>query len=309
MKWKAFLPLAVALVMGLFAARMAMNLVGVEGPKIVAATNFTPIVVAGRDIEAGAALAETDLATIKVESGNLPDGAMTTNSQAVGHVLKIAVTKGQPILPSLIAADGAGFGVAATLPPGYRLTTVEINDITGVNGFIQPQTRVDIVSTIQLDSKSTTKTLLQSVLVFAVGGRTNPLAPIDPAAPPAHTVTLLVKPADAERLELAASMTRLRMVLRNGKDTEDYTSNGMTIADLKGDKTDAAADPFAAPGMQNVADTTPTTMPSGAKTSWTIQIIKGGATSSQTLDVPAAKPAAEPAKAPTSVSKTDSQLQ
>ena len=75
MKWKAYVPLAVALVLGLFAARMAMNLVGVEAPKIVAATNFTPIVVAGRDIEAGTALAETDLATMKVDSNALPDNA------------------------------------------------------------------------------------------------------------------------------------------------------------------------------------------------------------------------------------------
>ena len=100
------------------------------------------------------------------------------------------------------------------------------------------------------------------------------------------------------------------MVLRNGKDTQDYTSNGMTLADLKGDKTDAAADPFAAPGMQNVAETTPTTMPSAsAKTSWTIQIIKGGTTSTQTLDVPAKPAPIEPAKAPTAVSNTDDQLQ
>ena len=307
MKWKAFIPLAVALVLGLFAARMAMNFVGVEGPKLVEATNFTPIVVASRDIEAGTALAETDLSTIKVDSGNLPDGAFTTNAPAVGKVLKIRITKGQPVLPSVLADDGAGYGVAATLPKGFRLVTVDINDITGVAGFIQPQSRVDIVSTLQSDGKPVSKTLLQSVLVFAVGSRTNPTAPIDPNAPQqSHTITLLVKPEDAERIELAATTTRLRMVLRNGRDTEDKAGNGITLAELRGDKQDAAPDPFASTGIQNVSCTQPSDAPGFESRSWTIEIIKGGTQSTQTMQLPA-KPETKPQqpKAETAVTKND----
>jgi len=307
MKWKAYVPLAVALVLGLFAARMAMNLVGVEAPKIVAATNFTPIVVAGRDIEAGTALAETDLATMKVDSNALPDNAMLATNLAVGKVIKIGLTKGQPILPSELAEEGAGYGVAASLPPGFRLVTVDINEITGVAGFIQPKCRVDIVSTIQNDGKPITKTLLQSVLVFAVGGRTNPTAPIDPQAPAAHTVTLLVKPEDAERLELASTVTRLRMVLKNGKDTDEVSGNGITLAELKGDADDAA-DPDG-PTVQNAADVHPTTQPTKAgKMSWTIQVIKGGAMSTQKIDIPK-HPATDVQKKPAAAQFSDTSME
>jgi len=295
MKWKAYVPLAVALVLGLFAARMAMNLVGVEAPKIIQATSFTPIVVAGRDITAGTVLAETDLSTIKVDSSTVPDNAMLAASAAAGKVVKINLTKGQPILPTVLADEGAGYGIAATLPQGYRLVTVDINEITGVAGFIQPKCRVDIVSTIQNDGKPITKTLLQSVLVFAVGGRTNPTAPVDPQAPASHTVTLLVKPADAERLELASTVTRLRMVLKNGNDNENVGGNGITLAELKGDKSDAANPDGAT--VQNAADVQPATQPSrGGKLSWSIQVIRGGAASLQTVDI--AKPAAPATDAP-----------
>ena len=54
MNWKAWTPLAVAIVLGLLAARLAMEVVNSDAISVVKEpSSFTTIVVAARDIEPG----------------------------------------------------------------------------------------------------------------------------------------------------------------------------------------------------------------------------------------------------------------
>jgi pilus assembly protein CpaB len=236
MNWKAFVPLAIAIVLGLIAARLAMNVVSfTPAPSETVATNLTPIVVATGDIEPGTILTEMHLKLGKVENDNVPNGAYTAPEQLLNKVTKVALTANQPVLPTLLAGDGAGVGVGATLPEGMRAITVDINDVSGVAGFIQPSCSVDIVGTIQTDGKSVAMTILENIRVLAVGSRTGPTPPpAEPGQPveQAKTVTLLCSPEQAEKLELAASSTRIRLVLRNGRDESTSETRGVTIADL-----------------------------------------------------------------------------
>lgn len=286
MKLKAIAPLVAAIVLGLFAARMAMTLVANSGPKVVESTHFAPIAIAARDIEAGTTLTDADVALGKIDDATVPAGAYTTTAGPVNRVLKYGVIKGQPILPNTLADDGSGYGVAATLPKGMRAITVDINDTTGVAGFIQPQCKVDVVATIQSEGKPMSKTLLESVTVLAVGSRTNPNAPEGQPQQASKTVTLLVKPKDVERLELATNTSRVRLVLRNGRDTTEVDNAGITLADLKGEHDDAG-DPFAASGKTLPATDVAIATTQPTRQSWTVEIIKGGATSTQTFDLPA----------------------
>ena len=214
MNWKAWTPLAVALVLGLLAARMAMNLQPSEaaaGP----VNNLTSVIVAARDIEPGTTLTELDLAEGRVDPSTVPAGAFHNKAELVNRANRIALGKGQAIVPTLLADDGAGSGIAATLPKGMRMFTVAIDATSGVAGMIQPTCRVDVMTTTSADGAPKAKTILENVLVLTVGQRQNPNAP---AAEPASTVTLLVSPADAEKLELATSTGRVRLLLRNGTD-------------------------------------------------------------------------------------------
>ena len=302
MKLKAIAPLLVAIVFGLLAARLAMKVVN-TGTKIIETTHLTSIVVAAHDMEPGTTLIDTDMTLGKVDEATIPSGAYIATSGPMNRVTKIAIVKGQAILPNVLADDGAGYGVAATLPQGMRAITVDINDTTGVAGFIQPQSRVDVVTTIQADGKPITKTLLESVMVLAVGSRTNPNAVVDPQQQQSHTVTLLVKPKDAEKLELASTTSRVRLLLRNGRDTGEVDNAGVTLADLKGD---SGADPFAAaPAAAIPAADVATTQPAEpTHTSWTVEIIKAGQPSSQTFDIPVEKQQTKPNDG-TSVTSTD----
>lgn len=317
MNWKAFTPLAIAIVLGLLAARVGMSLVNNAPQAILAPTNLVETVVAARDIEAGATLAATDVTIVKTTPEALPTGAFTQPAQVASRVLKVSVTRGQALVPSLLADDGAGYGVGATLPAGYRAITVDINDITGVAGFILPKCKVDVVTTLSIEGKSVAKTVLESVTVLAVGSRTNPTTPTDPQQPQSRTVTLLVKPKDAEKVELAATVGRVRLVLRNGKDETQAESEGITLAELKGHSSEQS-DPFADSQLAS----SPTTRPSGSifpvaqvkevpvTKVWPVQIIKGGQLTVQNFDVPtAAKTAEEPVEGEEHVTVSPSELQ
>ncbi|MBC7784143.1 MAG: Flp pilus assembly protein CpaB [Burkholderiales bacterium] len=288
MNWKAWIPLAVAIVLGLLAARMAMNFVGAKSSEEASSTTMTSILVAAHDIEPGTPLTDTDLKLAKVDAASVPAGSFSSAAGVTSRVTKIALTTNQAILPTLLADDGAGWGAGATLPKGMRAVTVAIDDVTGVAGFIQPTCRVDVVATIQTDGKAISKTVLEGIMVFAVGSRTGPaVAPVpgQPPEPPARTLTLLATPEQAEKLDLATTSGRVRLVLRNGKDGTKTTSDGMTIAELKGaSDTDIFAPADAVQTSHTMA--IPTTNDGApANPLWTIEVIRGGQSSTQTFDL------------------------
>ncbi|HEX8323214.1 MAG TPA: Flp pilus assembly protein CpaB [Tepidisphaeraceae bacterium] len=294
MNWKAFTPLAVAVVLGLLAARVGMSLVNNSGPAVAEPTNLVSVLVAARDIEPGTTLSETDFATAKTPADSIPSGAFTSADQATGKVIRISLVRGQTLTPNLLADDGAGYGVGATLPPGMRAVTIDIVETTGVAGFILPKCKVDVLATLLVDGRSISRTVLESVTVLAVGMRTNPNAPVDPTQPPSKTVTLLVKPKDAERVELAATMSRIRLALRNGRDESVADSEGITLAELKGRDSDPFSSPLLVAATQPattqpvsiipVVATTPAPKPAPKK--WSVQIIKAGKVSTEQFTLP-----------------------
>lgn len=297
MNWKAWMPLAVAIVLGLIAAKLALEVVTAGPAKVEVAANLSPMVVAVSEVEPGVMLTEQHLRIGRVEGADRPVGAFDQVAQVVGRVTKVALTPNQPILPSVLADEKSTAGKGAVLPAGMRAITVDINPVSGVAGFIQPKSRVDIVATLQSDGKPLAKTVLENIEVFAVGGRTVDTPPAEKGAQPeqpANTITLLVTPEQGEKLELATSSSRVRMVLRNSSDQSTSMSDGVTIADLKGEKSHSA-DPFAPvsdPG--NAIAAAPTqqashTTPAPRKDQWTVEIIRAGQTSQQTFEVEAPK--------------------
>ena len=101
---------------------------------------------------------------------------------------------------------------------------MQITDVTGVAGLIQPKSRVDVIFTRpgRMDEASTS-TILQNVQVLSTG-RVAPstlsaqAAAADARAPRAPVVTLLLTPDQAQVLELAKSEGKISLALRNPQD-------------------------------------------------------------------------------------------
>jgi pilus assembly protein CpaB len=119
--------------------------------------------------------------------------------------------------------------VSSTIDPGYRAMSVQITDVSGVAGLLQPGSKVDVLFTRPGSmAEATTSTILQNVKVISIG-RSVQTASTAGAAPTAadmraaasttnKVITLVLVPADAQKLELAKNQGRISLALRNPLD-------------------------------------------------------------------------------------------
>jgi len=287
MNVKKIAPLIVALILGGIAAKMAFDFVQKRQNGTLTEVKRPQVVVAKHGIDAGAVLTEDDLALGEVSPDAVTDNVFTSTQQLLGRVTVVPVIQGQAIAATLLAPRGMGPGLQAAVPIGMRAATFEINEMTGVAGYIVPGCHVDVVQTLK-DEKTglpTARTLVQNVKVTAVGMRHNP----QDGDGGGRSVTLLVTPAQAELLELASAIGRPRFALRGGNDLSVVETKGITFAELIGHHTNRSEEYAAAISPM------PTTQPATVLTSsnvttrpsnldredeqWTVEVIRGGAAS------------------------------
>ncbi len=233
MKIKTWLPIAVALVLGTFAALLAKNALSSKPSTAAAAMK---IVVAKRAIAPGEALTAKDLDLREIAGSAAPEGAQTEPSALIGRTAAAQVLEGQPIVESLLAAGGSASGLQALVPAGMRAMTIEVNEFSAVGGMVTPGARVDVLSTM-LDARnneSMSRTIAQNVLVKAVGQMTGQHEKTDVEAKPVRSVTLLVTSKQAESIQLSTVAGRPWLVLRGQSDNAIAPSVGTTLTDLRG---------------------------------------------------------------------------
>ncbi|HZZ44844.1 MAG TPA: Flp pilus assembly protein CpaB [Tepidisphaeraceae bacterium] len=307
MNWKAWAPLAVAIVLGLVAAITARNLVN-HRPAPVAVSTGSQIVFVKQPILPGQEIKADDLTTASLAWKEIPEGTFKNPSDVIGRVATSPLVKGEPVLEALLAPAGTASGLQALVPEGMRAITIEVNEFSGVAGLIEPGCSVDVVATLE-DPKSKehlARTIVQNVKVMAVGQRT--FAPAakdskdlkdikDPAAlaaaaaaagpdPLSKSVTLLTTPTEAETLELASMIGRPRLILRGQRDVAAAVSNGVSdsqLAALTNDSADSLA-PSQHAEIKPVLDHLPATRPS-LPDQQIVKIYKGGVESTVTFNV------------------------
>jgi Flp pilus assembly protein CpaB len=135
-------------------------------------------------------------------------------------------------------------------------------------------------------------TIVQDVLVQAVGQRLAAGGPVDKDAQAARTVTLVVTPRDAQAIELASSMGRTRLVLRGNNDREQGDNVGVSVVELRGNERKMPVvvvnDPPVAVATTKPADTKPGHDPFAeeAPPKRTVTVFRGGTKTEVTFDEP-----------------------
>jgi pilus assembly protein CpaB len=174
-----------------------------------------------RDLPIGKRLEAVDLKLIAVDRKDLPKEAFVKTSDIVGRALAVPMSSNEPVLKTKLAGKGSGDGLTALIEPGTRAVSVQVNEISGVSGFIQPGTRVDVLFTrVFSNGDAATTTILQNVRVIAYGRQLDPAAKVDPRDARPTVATLLVTQEQAERLVLAEQRGRIQLSLRNTLDDE-----------------------------------------------------------------------------------------
>jgi pilus assembly protein CpaB len=198
---------------------------------------------ASHALEAGQPLKAEDLEPLQWPSTVPLAGAFKNQNDLLGRILLYPVNPGQPITDKLVAAAGAGVGLASRIPEGMRALAMRSDEIVGVAGFLQPDSHVDVLATMHMDDDPApvTFTVLQNAQVIAAGHQVEP----DPEGIPATVtvVTLLLTPEDAERAVLASLQGSIHFVLRNNLDKAISKDAPVKLVELEGKKTPDPARP------------------------------------------------------------------
>lgn len=231
LKLKFIIPLAIlAAVLATFGAYSYINNQKILLEQKRLATR--QVVVTRADVPAGSRLTEILLQTREFPSDLTPEGSFSSLADLTDRVTKADLYAGEVVVESRLAPKGSGGGVAAVIPAGMRAMTVAVNVVSGVSGFILPHARVDVLATVSSNSdkeESTTTTILENIEVLAVDQTVNSKDD-DPIT--VKSVTLLVDPAQAEKLALASSEGKLQLVLRNLTDQEAVASSGVRLKEI-----------------------------------------------------------------------------
>jgi pilus assembly protein CpaB len=222
-----------------------------QTPAQTAPMKTTQVVVASANLTLGDELDADDVRVVEWPASSVPASAFHTVDDVVGRGVIAPMVQHEPILPDKLASKDAGAGLPPAIPEGKRALSVSVNEVIGVAGYVLPGTRVDVLATVnpsQNQTDVTSKVILTNVPVLAAGTRIERDG-TDNKPISVTVVTLLVDPAESERLTLASTEGKIQLALRNPTDTTAPATPGIRPAALLG----AMRAPAPAPSLRTAA--------------------------------------------------------
>jgi pilus assembly protein CpaB len=193
-----------------------------EEAKTKALGSIVEVVVADELIPIGSRIKDAQIKVVRWPKDAEPDGALYKPDAAVNRVARVAIKKS--------AYRECATGHRRRRPPllipeGRRAMSVKVDKVSGVSGFITPNSFVDVLASGQVDRQGEredrAKLILQNIKVLAIGTE---IEQKDDGAVEVPTVTLLVLPDEAEKLTLATRRDPIRLALRNYRDNSDVAT-------------------------------------------------------------------------------------
>jgi pilus assembly protein CpaB len=191
------------------------------------------VVVATHDMPLGTLLRQSDVKLVRTPERDVAKGVVFDPKNAVSRVLLVPLNQNEPVLLSKLSAPTAAEGMSSVIDPGYRAVAVQITDATGVAGLVQPNSRVDVLFTRPgTMAEAITSTILQNVKVLSTGHQTPSGQTADTRTVRQPVVTLLLTPADAQKLELAKNQGKISLSLRNPLDAATAADAGPVTTEV-----------------------------------------------------------------------------
>ena len=185
--------------------------------KVIAAANVIP---ANIKITA-------DMVTLKsIPTEAVHPEAITSLDKVIGKTSNSEIVKDEQILLSRIVVDAEKATLAYRVPENMRAIAIPNSEVSGVAGYINAGDKIDILVTYDkkdIKPVSTTYTQLQNIEVAAVGNAKLSAEDKQKALP--ASITIFVKPAQAEVLAYALSNGTLFFTLRNPVDSTKSSLN------------------------------------------------------------------------------------
>ena len=181
-------------------------------------TLYTPM----DTVRAGMSLAEVQWKEVYWPRNQVPDGAIRDKAQFNKMYARIDIPAGTAVQTTHVTEAKMSFELPLT--PGNRAVSIEVDDITGLEGHAGPGTRVDVVLTHHVEGKLTSQVIVQNARVISYGGDTRSVAEKRMLLDKSHsrrsskTLTLDVAPQDALKITTARQLGRLSLMMRAPED-------------------------------------------------------------------------------------------
>ena len=190
-------------------------------PRMQSAEEMTSIATTVGKLAPGTRITEKDVQLTAWPKATMPAGSFQDLSQVIGRGLVVQMFPNEPVLESKLAPREAGAGLTVAIPDGMRAMAIQVNDIIGVAGFVQPGSRVDLILTgVPKEGMETaSKIVLENLVVLAAGQ--NVQQDVNGKPQTVQVVTLLVTPEQAAKITLATGDGPIRLALRNPLDLKE----------------------------------------------------------------------------------------
>jgi pilus assembly protein CpaB len=188
-----------------------------------------PVVLASDNIPEGSAI-DGLLRVERWPEPVVPDSAYGDVAILKGRVARVPIFAGEAIVPGRLAPEGTSPGLEAKITPGKRAMGLRIDDVAGMSGMIQPNSRVDVLLTLDSQNQKTAKLFMPNMRVLAMGTEVQRNEKGEPI--PTTVATVEVTPDESEKLAVAASQGRIALVLRGYSDPETVKTRGATTSDV-----------------------------------------------------------------------------
>jgi pilus assembly protein CpaB len=222
MRPKSLILLALALGCGLVAS-IGISQVLDSNSKNQVAVESVPIYVALQNINLGDPVDESMVDLLEWPKDKVPAGAITQWEDIEDRRPRTTIFQGEPLLDGKFLERGQTQDPISSIPEGMRLKTVSVDARKSAAGLLSPGDRVDVQIFVQRNERqgiphSFTKIILQNIRVFAVDQAVQRAADGTEARTVAKTVSLIVTPAQANKMLTAENLGEISLIPRHPDD-------------------------------------------------------------------------------------------
>ncbi|MCB0416937.1 MAG: Flp pilus assembly protein CpaB [Bdellovibrionaceae bacterium] len=175
--------LKLSIALSIFAMYLVIQYVSGEDKRLNELyADFTPMVVASKDILQFQTIRPTDVEVIRVPAAMVPPGRIYDPKDVVDAVAAVPIMQGEHILDNKIISKNIYSGLDTQIAISRRAISIPVNTKSALGYMVEPGNRVDVAAQFDYKAKGVaineTKVFLQDILVLA-SGRTIQTSPPD----------------------------------------------------------------------------------------------------------------------------------
>jgi pilus assembly protein CpaB len=197
------------------------------------------VFIAARNFSYGERMTPGDVIVAKFPADAVPVGSFTSidylfPSNIPHRTVLRAMDAREPILTTKLTEPGKEAGITSHLRPGMRAFTIDVNQTTGVAGFLRPGDFVDVFWTGRTQAAGELTQLIEPRMRIIAVDQSADMERNNSAATPARNVTVEATPEQAAALAQAQNSGRLSLALVGINDSSVSQAIEMTQDRLLG---------------------------------------------------------------------------